>query len=142
MLTKEDPLKDGYLKPSNDLLQDFAAGGSKWNVDSGCTNHMTGSKEIMTELRPCTNHLTVSYGDKSKSEVKSLGKVVVARDISLVNVLLVESLGYNLMSIRAINKMNFNLHFTIDMVVLLRRQTLKVMYVVADLHLKWHDPCV
>ena len=76
---------------------------------------MTGSKEIMTDLRPFTNHLTVSYGDKSKSEVKSLGKVVVARDITLVNVMFVESLGYNLMYVRALNKMNFDVYFTLDM---------------------------
>ena len=66
-------------------------------VDSGCTSHMTGSKEIMTDLRPNLDYtITVSYGDNSKAEVKSLGKVVVARDITLVNVMLVESLGYNL----------------------------------------------
>ena len=85
-------MKKGYLNPSNDLLQDYAFGGSKWVVDSGCTSHMTGSMEIMTELGPNTNHSTVTYGDKSKSEVKSLGMVVVARDITLVNVMLVDSL--------------------------------------------------
>ena len=122
-------MQNGYLKPSNDLLQDYASGGSKWIVDSGCTSHMTGSKEIMTELGPNTNHSTVTYGDKSKAEVQGLGKVVVARDITLVNVMLVESLGYNLMSVRALNKMNFDVYFTIDMVVLLRSKTLKVMYV-------------
>ena len=83
----------------------------------------------MTELGPNTNHSTVTYGDKSKAEVQGLGKVVVARDITLVNVMLVESLGYNLMSVRALNKMNFDVYFTIDMVVLLRSKTLKVMYV-------------
>ena len=62
-------------------------------VDSGCTSHMTGSKEIMTDLGPNINHSTVSYGDKSKSEIRSLGKVVVARDITLVNVMLVECRG-------------------------------------------------
>ena len=98
-------------------------------IDSGCTSHMTGSKEIMTELGPNINQASVSYGDKSKVEVKGLGKVVVAKDITLVNVMLVESLGYNLMSVRALNKMNFDVHFTIDMVVLLRSKTLKVMFV-------------
>ena len=33
------------------------------------------------------------------------------------------------MSVRALNKMNFDVYFTIDMVVLLRSKTLKVMYV-------------
>ena len=55
-------------------------------VDSGCTSHMIGSKEIMTELGPNINHSSVSYGDKSKAEVKGLGKVVVAKDITLVKV--------------------------------------------------------
>ena len=83
----------------------------------------------MTELGANINQASVSYGDKSKAEVKGLGKVVVAKDITLVNVMLVESLGYNLMSVRALNKMNFDVHFTIDMVVLLRSKTLKVMFV-------------
>ena len=55
--------------------------------------------------------------------------MVVASDITLVNVMLVESLGYNLMSLYALNKINFDVYFTIDMVVLLRSKTLKVMYV-------------
>ena len=38
-------------------------------VDSGCTSHMTGSKEIMTELRPNLNNSSVSYGDKSKAYI-------------------------------------------------------------------------
>ena len=52
---------------------------------------MTGSKELMTEMRPNDNHATITFGDKSKAKVSVLGKVVVARDITLVNVMLVES---------------------------------------------------
>ena len=44
----------------------------------------------MTELRPNLNEATVTYGDRSKSEVLGFGKVVVAKDITLVNVMLVE----------------------------------------------------
>ena len=58
---------------------------------------MTGSKSIMTELRPNTNQATITYGDKSRSEVTGLGKVVVAPNVTLVNVMLVETLGYNLL---------------------------------------------
>jgi hypothetical protein len=36
-----------------------------------------------------------------------LGKVVVAPDISLVDIMLVETLGYNLLSVRALGKMGF-----------------------------------
>ena len=66
---------------------------------------MTGSKEIMTELRPSLNQATVMFGDRSKSEVLGFGKVVVARDITLVNVMLVKTLGYNLLFVRALTKM-------------------------------------
>ena len=76
-------------------------------LDSGCTSHMTGSKNIITEMRPNVDQITVSYGDKSKSKVLSLGKVVVAPDISLVDVMLVETLGYNLLSVRQLGKMGF-----------------------------------
>lgn len=61
-------------------------------VDSGATSHMTGSKNIVVDLEP--SYSTVSYGDNTCSKVLGLGKVVVTPDISLVNVLLVETLGY------------------------------------------------
>ena len=80
-------------------------------------------------MRPNDNHATVTYGDKSKAKVSGLGKVVVARDITLVNVMLVESLGYNLMSVRAVNKMGFAVHFDLDIVVLMWSKTLKVAFV-------------
>ena len=56
---------------------------------------MTGSKELVTELKPNEDQVTVTFGDLSRSKVTGFGKVVVAPDISLVNVMLVESLGYN-----------------------------------------------
>ena len=57
---------------------------------------MTGSKKLVTEMIP--NHdenLTVSFGNNSHSKVFGLGKVAIAKDVSLVNVMLVETLGYN-----------------------------------------------
>ena len=90
---------------------------------------MTGSKEIITEMRPNLEHIIVSYGDKSKSEVLGLDKVVVAHDISLVDVMLVETLGYNLISVRALGKMGFAVFIDVDIVVLLWSKSLKVAFV-------------
>jgi hypothetical protein len=56
---------------------------------------MTGSKNIVKELKPNTSNLMVSYGDKSSSKVLALGKVVITLDVSLVNVMLVGTIGYN-----------------------------------------------
>ena len=94
-------------------------------LDSGCTSHMTGSKNIVTEMKPNINQITVSYGDRSKSKVLGLGKVIVAPDISLVDVMLVETLGYNLLSVRALGKMGFAVFFDNDIVVLMWSKTLR-----------------
>ena len=98
-------------------------------LDSGCTSHMTGSKSLMTETRPNLSNTTVSYGDKSKSKVLGFGKVVVAPDVSLVNVMLVETLGYNLLSVRALGKMGFAVFIDNDIMVLMWSKTPKVAFV-------------
>jgi hypothetical protein len=90
---------------------------------------MTGSKKIITKMRPNVNNITVSYGDMSQFEVLGLGKVVVAPDISLVDIMLVETLGYNLLSVRALGKMGFAIFIDNDIVVLLWSKSLKVSFV-------------
>ncbi|KAK1628173.1 hypothetical protein QYE76_002488 [Lolium multiflorum] len=108
---------------------DYAAGGSKWVLDSGCTSHMTGGKNLVKELRPNINNITVSFGDNSTSEVMGFGKVVVAHNITLVDVMLVKTLGYNLLSVSALGKMGFAVFIDNDIVVLLWSKTLKVAFV-------------
>ena len=98
-------------------------------LDSGATSHMTGSKSLMTELRPNRDGHTVTYGDRSKSKVLGLGKVVVTLDVSLVNVLLVETLGYNLMSVASLADMGFGTYFDKGIVVLMWSKSLKVAFV-------------
>src|SRR3954463_3379214 len=90
---------------------------------------MTGRKEIITEMHPNHDNITVSYGDKSKSQVLGLGKVVVAHDMSLVDVMLVETLGYKLLSVHALGKMGFAVFINDDLVVLLWSNSLKVAFV-------------
>ncbi|KAK1679077.1 hypothetical protein QYE76_039925 [Lolium multiflorum] len=118
---------------------DFAAGGSKWVLDSGCTSHMTSDKNLVKELRPNINHITVSFGDNSTSEVSGFGKVVVAHNITLVDVMLVKTLGYNLLSVSALGKMGFAIFIDNDIVVLLWIKTLKVAFVGACVEGKMHD---
>ena len=80
-------------------------------------------------MRPNVDQVTVSFGDKSRSKVTGLGKVVVAPDITLVNVMLVDSLGYNLMSVRALTKLGISTFFEPDIVVLLWSKSLRVAFV-------------
>src|SRR4051812_38168103 len=90
---------------------------------------MTGSSSIVKDLKPNDDQITVTYADKSKSKVMGFGKVVVAHDITLVNVMLVETLGYNLILVRALGKMGFAFFIDIDIVVLLWSKSLKVAFV-------------
>ena len=90
---------------------------------------MTGGKNLVKELRPNINNITVSFGDNSTSEVLGFGKVVVAHNITLVDVMLVKTLGYNLLSVSALGKMGFAVFIDNDIVVLLWSKTLKVAFV-------------
>ena len=89
---------------------------------------MIRSKQLVTELQPNDHQATVTYGNKSKSKVTGFGKVVVTSSITLVNVMLVETLGYNLLSVRALGKMGFSVFFESDLVVLLWSKTLEVAF--------------
>ncbi|KAK1606057.1 hypothetical protein QYE76_029730 [Lolium multiflorum] len=131
--TSESPNEVIHVEEESCLMaksfEDYAAGGSKWVLDSGCTSHMTGGKNLVKELRPNINDITVSFGDNSTSEVLGFGKVVVAHNITLVDVMLVKTLGYNLLSVSALGKMGFAVFIDNDIVVLLWSKTLKVAFV-------------
>jgi hypothetical protein len=108
---------------------DVASGGEKWIIDSGATTHMIGSKNIVKELRPNSSNVMVSYGDKSSSKVLGFGKVVITPDVSLVNVMLVETIGYNLLPVRQLATMVYATYFDVDFVVVMWSKTLKVAFV-------------
>jgi hypothetical protein len=42
---------------------------------------------------------SVTFGDNGKGKVKGLGKIAISNDLSIFNVLLVESLNFNLLSV-------------------------------------------
>lgn len=71
-------------------------------MDSGCTNHMTGEKKMFSslELGP-QHHENITFDDNGKGKVIVLGKIAISKenDLAINEVLLVESLGYNLLSV-------------------------------------------
>ena len=69
-------------------------------MDSGCTNHMTGDKELFTEEKLTqSSQKYITFSDNNKGRVIGLGKVAISKDKHIDKVMLVQSLGYNLMSI-------------------------------------------
>ena len=73
---------------------------TKWVLDSGCTNHMTGDRNLFMDTALSPSHLKlITYTNKGKNKVLGLLKVAISKDRHMDKVMLVESLGYNLMSI-------------------------------------------
>src|SRR4051812_35020888 len=69
-------------------------------MDSGCTSHMSGDRSLLMDQSLCPptkDHIV--FPDKSSSKVLGLGRVAISRDQHMENVMIVESLGYNLMSV-------------------------------------------
>ena len=69
-------------------------------MDSGCTNHMTGDKELFIEEKLSqSSQKYITFGDNNKGKVIGLCKVAISKDKHIDEVMLVQSLGFNLMSI-------------------------------------------
>src|SRR3954467_7740331 len=69
-------------------------------MDSGCTNHMTGDKELFTEEELSqSSQKYITFSDNNKGNVLGLGKVAISKGRHIDKIMLVQSLGYNLMSI-------------------------------------------
>jgi hypothetical protein len=76
----------------------YKSGGRHLVLDSGCIQHMTRNRRMFifidNEDSECDK---ITFGDNSKGKVKGLGKITISNDLSISNVLLVESLSYNLL---------------------------------------------
>jgi len=78
----------------------YKTGGKYWVLYSGCTQHMTGYVKMFTSLdEDVGDHEQVTFGDNSKEKMVGLSKVAIIKDLSISNVLLVDSLSFNLLSI-------------------------------------------
>jgi len=77
----------------------YKADGKHWVLDSGCSQHMTSNDSMFTSLEDPSDHEHVTYGDNSRGKVFGLGRIAISKDLSISNVLFVEYLSFNLMSI-------------------------------------------
>jgi hypothetical protein len=73
---------------------------------------MSGEKNMFTSFQP--NQITserIVFGDNSKGDILGLGKIVISNDNSISNVLLVDLLGYNFLSISQLYEKGYNCLF-------------------------------
>ncbi|KAK1651545.1 hypothetical protein QYE76_069350 [Lolium multiflorum] len=108
----------------------YASGGPKWVFDSGCTNHMTGGRGVLDQfIEDINKKSSITFGDNSKGKVLGYGKVAISKDLCLETVMLVEYLGYNLLSIYHLADAGYNSYFTKYYVQVFRSDNLKLVLV-------------
>ena len=69
-------------------------------LDSGFTQHMTSDPRMFNSInKNKSNGIdSITFDDNGKGKVKGLGKIAISNDFSIYNMLLVESLKFNLLS--------------------------------------------
>jgi hypothetical protein len=82
---------------------------------------MTGEKRMFSYEKNDDPQRTITFGDGNQGLVKGLGTLAISPDHSISNVFLVESLGYNLLSVSQLCKMGYNYLFTDVDVTIFRR---------------------
>ena len=98
-------------------------------VDSGYVNHMIGEKDMFTSFQSSHDQSGNNvFGDNGKGEVLGLGKIVVSNDNSISNVLLVNSLRYNLLSVLELCEMGYNCLFMDKGVKVYRREDFSIAF--------------
>ncbi|KAK1644777.1 hypothetical protein QYE76_062582 [Lolium multiflorum] len=108
----------------------YSSGGPKWVFDSGCTNHMTGGRGVLDQfIEDINKKSSITFGDNSKGKVLGYGKVAISKDLCLETVMLVEHLGYNLLSIYHLADAGYNSYFTKYYVQVFRSDNLKLVLV-------------
>jgi hypothetical protein len=83
------------------LIFEFQVGDLKnvWLIDSGCSRHMIGDKGWFSSLVPVVTKRYITFGDNGRGHVLLECEIKVSDKITLRRVALVQSLGYNLLSV-------------------------------------------
>jgi hypothetical protein len=70
-----------------------------WLTDCGCSRHMTGDKGWFSSLVPVMSRTYITFGDNGQGRVLSEGEIKVSDKVTLRCVAIVQSLGFNLLSV-------------------------------------------
>src|SRR5207237_6142632 len=89
---------------------------------------MIGEKSMFTSLQLNYDAQEIVFGDSGKGEVVGVGKIPISNDQPISNVLLVDSLSYNLLSVSQLCEMGFNYIFTNEGVQILRREDSSIAF--------------
>ena len=82
-------------KPNTCLI----SSSSKWVIDSGATDHMTGNSSLFSNFQSHTSTSPVTLADGSTSTVIGSGTIKPTPSLTLSSVLNLPQLSFNLMSV-------------------------------------------
>jgi hypothetical protein len=77
---------------------------------------MTGDARMFNSINinDCNGYDSITFNDNGKGKVKGLGKITISNDMSISNVLLVENLNFNLLSMAQLCDLGFKDIFGVD----------------------------
>jgi hypothetical protein len=90
-------------------------------IYSRCTNHMTRDGNMFKTLKKSNGDHFITFAGKDEGKMFGTGNINLNSNFSISKVLLVESLGYNLLSIPQLCNTGFNCLFTNEGVTIIRR---------------------
>jgi hypothetical protein len=77
---------------------------------------MTGDVRIFNSINTndSNGYDSITFGDNGKGKIKGLGKITISNNLSISNVLPVESLNFNLLSMAQLCDLRFKCIFRVD----------------------------
>jgi hypothetical protein len=77
---------------------------------------MTGDARMLNSINTndSNGYDSITFSDNGKDKVKRLGKIAISNDLSISNLLLVESLNFNLLSMAQLCDLGFKCIFRVD----------------------------
>ena len=85
-----------------------------WYLNSGCSKHITGDASQLINLK-CKPDGFVTYGDNKRGRILSVGDIGGADDVIIKDVLLVDGLKHNLLSISQVSDKGYKITFEPDL---------------------------
>ncbi|XP_075096504.1 uncharacterized protein LOC142174582 [Nicotiana tabacum] len=113
ILTIQDQSKLGYLKESNHfVLQEHhrISREGKWYLDSACSSHITGDKNLFKEVTKIDGG-SIKFGDDSKGKIIGTRTIPFNNNYDITKVYLVDGLNYNLLSISQLCDSGYEVNF-------------------------------
>ena len=87
---------------------------TKWYLDSGCSKHMTGDEKNFTTITHKKGG-RVTFGDNNKGHIIGVGTIHLTPTLIIENVLLVDGLKHNLLSISQLCDKDYEVVFDRNM---------------------------